>query len=549
MRRCAAVGVLGWRCRPFIFAKMAAPQGWSEKTSKQESDQVSRSVAANDAISLKDRMLTRLKISGFKNLLDLDVSFGPFTCIAGANGVGKSNLLDAILFLSALADRPLIDAALTVRDQGTKTGDLRGLFHHVGDHFSKEMSFEAEMIIPPTGSDDLGQPAQASSTFVQYSVALRYKEDITARALGSLELVHEELKHITLGDASKHLPFQPSRAWRNKAIRNTRRTPKYISTEGSGPDRVINVHQDGGSSGKPQKLRAANLPRTVLSAANSAESPTATLVKREMQAWRLLQLEPSALREPDGFTAPVELASDGAHLPAALYHLATTESSNHGVVYSEIANRVAQLINDVRSVYVDRDERRQLLTLYVKGRDGTAYPARSLSDGTLRFLALSVLSLDPDPHGLICLEEPENGIHPERIPAMIHLLRDLTSDVDAMDADDAISPLRQVIINTHSPAVVMQVPEESLLLADVVQIQKDGQVSRRLRLRCLHSTWREQAKICDPVSKGQLLAYLNPVGLPDSRSQTDGEPRSRYRRVIDREDIGQYKIPFVELAS
>ena len=35
---------------------------------------------------------------------DVDISFGPFTCTAGANGVGKSNLLDAIVFLSALAD-------------------------------------------------------------------------------------------------------------------------------------------------------------------------------------------------------------------------------------------------------------------------------------------------------------------------------------------------------------------------------------------------------------------------------------------------------------
>lgn len=50
-------------------------------------------------------MLTRLKVSGFKNLVDVDVRFGPFTCVAGANGVGKSNLFDAIRFLSAIAQR------------------------------------------------------------------------------------------------------------------------------------------------------------------------------------------------------------------------------------------------------------------------------------------------------------------------------------------------------------------------------------------------------------------------------------------------------------
>src|SRR5579872_964230 len=299
-------------------------------------------------------MLTRLRVSGFKNLVDVDISFGPFTCIAGANGVGKSNLLDAIVFLSALANGTLLDAALSVRDQGAKTGDIRGLFHHVGDHFDDTMTFDAEMIIPNEGADDLGQPAKASSTFVQYSVGLRHKQENGSRTLGSLELVREELTHITLGEAAHHLPFGPSPAWRKAAVKNTRRSPKYISTDGAGAERVIRVHQDGGSSGKPQTLRAANLPRTVLSATNSAESPTATLVKREMQSWRLLQLEPSSLREPDSFTAPVELASDGAHLPAALYHLAHVGDPD--AVYTEVANKVSQLIEDVRSVWVDRDE-------------------------------------------------------------------------------------------------------------------------------------------------------------------------------------------------
>ena len=92
-------------------------------------------------------MLTRLVVAGFKNLVDVDLSFGPFTCIAGTNGVGKSNLLDAIGFLSALADGPLIDAALSVRDAGAKTGDIRGLFHHVGDRFD-------ETILPPTDIEE-----------------------------------------------------------------------------------------------------------------------------------------------------------------------------------------------------------------------------------------------------------------------------------------------------------------------------------------------------------------------------------------------------------
>ena len=53
-------------------------------------------------------MLTRLQVSGFKNLVDVDVRFGPFTCIAGANGTGKSNLFDAIQFMSRLASETFV---------------------------------------------------------------------------------------------------------------------------------------------------------------------------------------------------------------------------------------------------------------------------------------------------------------------------------------------------------------------------------------------------------------------------------------------------------
>ena len=62
-------------------------------------------------------MLTRLRVSGFKNLVDVEVRFGAFTCIAGANAVGKSNLFDAIQFLSLLADHKLDEAARSIRDE------------------------------------------------------------------------------------------------------------------------------------------------------------------------------------------------------------------------------------------------------------------------------------------------------------------------------------------------------------------------------------------------------------------------------------------------
>ncbi len=73
-------------------------------------------------------MLTRLKINGFKNLVRVDLYFGPFTCIAGANAIGKSNLFDAILFFRSLMEMPIMDAAMAVRDDRGAVSDVRHLF-------------------------------------------------------------------------------------------------------------------------------------------------------------------------------------------------------------------------------------------------------------------------------------------------------------------------------------------------------------------------------------------------------------------------------------
>ena len=488
-------------------------------------------------------MLTRLKVSGFKNLVDIDLRFGAFTCIAGANGVGKSNLFDVIQFLSALTDRPLVEAALSIRGGRQNAGDVRSLFHRVGDRYADKMSFEAEMIVPAEGEDDLGQTAKATVTFLRYTLELTYRPDHNLRSAGTLEILKEELVRINSGDATKHLWFlNKSDTWRKTAVIGQRRVPYFISTEGDDATRVIKLHQDGGSSGRTLARSAANLPRTVLSVTNAAESPTALMARREMQSWHLLRLEPSALRQPDNFNSPTKLDSDGSHLAATLYHLARSSQLQNGdsadesqsQIYYAIANRLAELIEDVDKVWVDRDDKRELLTLMVTSRDGTSHPAKALSEGTLRFLALAVLALDPQSNGLLCLEEPENGIHPERIPKILQLLQDIATDTDEPIGTD--NPLRQVIINTHSPAVALQVADDTLLMVSLRETISSGQRFKRAFFQHLDKSWR-QKKEANPdtkkiISKGDLLAYLQPV-LPDSSA----DQIDKRKRVVDRNDL------------
>jgi predicted ATPase len=503
-------------------------------------------------------MLTRLKVSGFKNLVDVDVRFGPFTCIAGVNGVGKSNLFDAIHFLGVLADRPLLEAAKSVRDERGQTTDVRSLFHRVGEVNDSQMTFEAEMIIPAEGADDLGQSARASTTFVKYVLVLGFRSEEGPAGPGGLELVREELSPIKIGDAPKTLLFDHSKKWRDSAVSGKRNNP-FISTDKEGSNRIIKLHQDNQNSkggGRAIERSAPKLPRTVLSSVTAAESPTALLVRREMQSWHLLQLEPSALRKPDEFSNPTRLGMDGAHLPATLNRLAAQAKRNNGSaegsdVYNRVANRLADLIEDVRDVQVDRDEKRELYTVHVRAKDGTIHPAKALSDGTLRFLALAVLELDPETQGLLCLEEPENGIHPHRIRAMLNLLQDIA--VDTQEAVGPDNPLRQVIVNTHSPVVVAEVPDDSLLLAQLKDTVSSGKHFESVRFSCLPKTWRVDnaaaGEEAHAVSRGEVIRFLSPIsrGLEDTPSwerravrRETGPGVRRTRRVVDRPDMAEW---------
>lgn len=397
------------------------------------------------------------------------------------------------------------------------------------------------MIIPKSGEDELGQMAYATYNFVKYTLVLELKEEMDVDNKGPISIVKEELTPIKKGDANKHLLFEHSSRWRQSIIRGKRNVP-FISTSSEDEEFFINLHQDGGSSGKPKPFLAKNLPRTVLSTASYAsETPTVLLARREMQSWKLLQLEPSSLRKPDElnrFSYRVSLDSDGSNLPSTIYRLATVDKKKNGSfsessdVYTLLANRLSELIDDVKEVRIDKDEKRQLLTLQVVGKDGTSLPARSLSDGTLRFLALAVLDLDYTETGLICLEEPENGIHPERIPAIIELLKSIP--VDASDENTEDNPLRQVIINTHSPKVVCEIPDQSLLFVELREFVRNSKRFKGSSVSALSNTWRTEKGQSRPISKGKLMSYLNPN---DSTVSWIIDQKSKERKIKNREDL------------
>jgi hypothetical protein len=163
------------------------------------------------------------------------------------------------------------------------------------------------------------------------------------------------------------------------------------------------------------------------------------------------------------------------------------------------------------------------------------FSSTALSMEPLGF-CLAVLELDPEAQGVLCLEEPENGLHPNRIPAVLELLQDIATDVEERIGDD--NPLRQVIINTHSPVVVQQVSDESLIVATSKEMMRGDKRFQSASFGCLKDTWRSAAPDGTTiVNLGTLLDYLNPV--------VKERDEHLQRRVIDRPDL-QILLPGFE---
>lgn len=116
-------------------------------------------------------------------------------------------------------------------------------------------------------------------------------------------------------------------------------------------------------------------------------------------------------------------------------------------------------------------------------------PATRLSDGTLRYLCLLAILCDPEPPPLICIEEPELGLHPDILPKLADLLR-------------TASERTQIIITTHSDILVDAMTETPEVV--VVCAKQQGQTSmERLNPEDLQQ-WLEHYRLGQLWIKGEI---------------------------------------------
>jgi len=427
-------------------------------------------------------MLTRIEIDGFKTFEDFKLDLDPFVVILGPNASGKSNLFDAIRLLSRLAGNDVRSALKESR------GDIEELFRTApGKSPSNQISLAAEVLLHPGVRDPWGATVSLTHTRIRYEVVVEKRRG-DSNGVDRLVVARESATPIRSAEDDWLQQRQKNAPSRKVYFRYPRRSP-FLSTSDETGKAVFEIHQDG-QQGRQRSAQAAEA--TVLSSITTAEWPHLFALREELRSWRFLQLDPGALRRPSPFDAPEALVADGSNLAGVLARIQaeTGTSDQPKGALSIIGADLARLIQGVTTVEVKKDEGERRFQVNILFRDGPPFSSRVASDGTLRVLALLTALNDPKHRGLLCFEEPENGIHPGRLKALIHLLRETVvspfADVEVGDPE----PLSQMLLNSHSPVVLSAMREGSqegaaVLFSDLLTVAdpETGSGRRKTRLR------------------------------------------------------------------
>jgi predicted ATPase len=409
-------------------------------------------------------MITQIEIDGFKTFKDFKVELAPFQVIVGPNGSGKSNLFDALHLLSRLMKDDLATAFQSLR------GDVNELFTKLPNgKTSNQMRIAVEMLVDHKIQDDFGKSAELIFTRLRYDLEITVGVD--TYGLERLYVTYESLKSIPPFEDnwSKKYGLLAPNAWipepNNRVPAYIQGAIPYITTDKSDETGKSTIHlyveehpyENRGSI--PHQADAAQ--RTVLSSATSIVGFSHAFATREgLLSLSFLHLNPETLRQPGLTKGPRSLSSDGGNLPTTLARMQAEDR----FALTDVSRDIANLVPGILKISVEEDKQDSKYVIYAETSDQRRFSAKVLSDGTLRLLALVSLRNDARFQGTLCLEEPENGVHPQRLINLAHLLRRMATNFN--NSDEVDEPLRQVLITTHSPAFI-SLPEviDSLLFA------------------------------------------------------------------------------------
>ena len=366
---------------------------------------------------------------------ETDLELGPLNVLIGPNGSGKSNLIAAMGLLQA-APR---DLAAPI----SKTGGI-GEWLHKGDSRARNGAIHAVVDYSPSRG------------------ALRYRLAVEAQGYSfhvRTEFVEDDEPEDGEGERRSYYVY--SRGMGTLV-------PK------DGVKRLLGVEDmDPGQSILAQLKDPHGFPEIT----DLGKRLERIRIYRE---WSFGRETPS--RRPQPSDLPNDsLSEDTSNLGLVLNNLRSVPSVKKRLL--EAARKLYEGLTDF-DVIVEGGTVQVFLE-----ENGIAVPAVRLSDGTLRYLCLLAILCHDRPPPLVCIEEPELGLHPDMMPTLADLLREASTRC-------------QLIVTTHSDVLVDALTEEP---ESVVVCEKHGGRTQLQRLNKKDlAQWLTRYSVGELWRKGEL---------------------------------------------
>jgi predicted ATPase len=214
-------------------------------------------------------------------------------------------------------------------------------------------------------------------------------------------------------------------------------------------------------------------------------------VRDHLDRWRLYHFHDTSASSPMKSTADVDdndyLRPDGSNLAAFLYFLSAKHAESYSLIRRAV-QRVAPFLDDFLLRPQKLNPGKIRLEWRHKGSEAY-FAASSLSDGTLRFIGLATLFLQPRSlrPSVILVDEPELGLHPYAITLLASLVKQASIDT-------------QIILSTQSPLLLDHFQPEDVLVAD--RVDGSTQLTRLESARL--ETWLERYSLGQLWEKNEL---------------------------------------------
>lgn len=381
-------------------------------------------------------MISRIEAFKYRCFERLDIKVGQYHVLAGANGTGKSTLLDIPLLLGEILSRGLVPAFLESPIPGSaRAQSLQELIHYrLGDYFG--FAIESDL---PEEIIKLLDDAPHSVIADNNKQPKRLRYEVRFQIFNKIDLhVTDELLYIVPQNVS-----EPKQGWGIGGKRPA--SWQQIIEREWGKPAILKPENRSGSKIdlrlEPQELALANIPR-------DSEKFPASVWFRSLLEKGVMRYEPSwsMLRRACPPGQPKTLRSDAANLPWLVLKLQKEQPDLFDSWVEHIKMALPNLVA-INAVQREEDYHAYLELRYWGDR---VFTSCELSNGTLHILALTILPYLPKVAGLIVLEEAESCIHPRAIEVV---LQSLSSVYDS-----------QVWISTYSPVVLAHTDLESVIV-------------------------------------------------------------------------------------